>query len=160
MAENRKEKKISIWVIVAAVVIAASLLVIFSLAVWFFYPGLSPQQLPTVEMRIIPAPTLTPVIPGVQLTQTSGANNSSSNGVMVGEYVQISGTEGEGLRLREGAGMSYPVKFIGMDAEVFLVKDGPKDQDGFTWFLLTAPYDQNRTGWAASKFLTVVANKP
>jgi hypothetical protein len=43
-----------------------------------------------------------------------------------------------------------------MDAEVFEVKEGPKEADGFTWWYLVAPYDTNRSGWAASKFLTVV----
>jgi uncharacterized protein YraI len=72
--------------------------------------------------------------------------------------VQISGTEGSGLRLRSGPGTGNPPRFLGMDSEVFSVKDGPKFADGFTWWFLEADYDATRSGWAASQYLTVVAN--
>jgi hypothetical protein len=45
-----------------------------------------------------------------------------------------------------------------MEAEVFLVKDGPKQSDGFTWWFLEAPYDPDRSGWAASSYLVMVRN--
>jgi hypothetical protein len=47
-----------------------------------------------------------------------------------------------------------------MDSEVFMVKDGPKDADGFTWWFLEAPYDPQRSGWAASNYLQVIQSTP
>jgi hypothetical protein len=160
MASMRNGKRINIWVILGAIFLSGCLFAILAAAIWFLLPPLSPRQIPTTDFQVIPAPTLTPVIVGIQQTQTSSANSNATGGIQIGQYVNISGTEGEGLRLREGPGMSYPVKFLGMDSEVFLVKDGPKEQDGFYWFLLVAPYDQNRTGWAASQFLTLVSKQP
>jgi hypothetical protein len=78
--------------------------------------------------------------------------------VSVGGYVQISGTDGQGLRLRTGPGTGNEPRFLGMDSEVFLVKEGPEEADGFTWWYLEAPYDPARSGWAASAYLTVVNN--
>jgi len=77
-------------------------------------------------------------------------------GIGVGMYVQITGTEGDGLRLRSGAGTTNPPRFLGREAEVFQVRDGPKDADGYTWWYLVTPYDESRSGWAAANFLAVV----
>jgi len=77
-----------------------------------------------------------------------------------GIYVQISGTGGDGLRLRQQPGTGSEVMFMGYEAEVFKVMDGPKEQDGYIWWYLTAPYDESRSGWAASNFLTVIELSP
>jgi hypothetical protein len=104
---------------------------------------------------VIPAPTLTSTAAEPQLTLTP--EGGTGNGIALGGFVQISGTEGEGLRLREGPGTNQALKFIGMDAEVFEVKDGPREVDGYTWWFLVAPYDKNRSGWAASNYLTLIS---
>ena len=39
---------------------------------------------------------------------------------------------------------------------IFLVKNGPQQADGYTWWYLVAPYDSTRAGWAAANFLAVV----
>ena len=46
--------------------------------------------------------------------------------------------------------------FLAFDAEVFLITEGPRDADGYTWWYLTASYDTARAGWAAQDFLTVI----
>ncbi len=74
----------------------------------------------------------------------------------MGVYVQITGTNGDGLRIRSAPGVSSTPLFLGMDSEVFLVKDGPREADGYTWWFLTAPYDTNRSGWAAASYLSLV----
>jgi len=74
----------------------------------------------------------------------------------VGAVVQISGTDGAGLRLRSEPGTASEVRFIGMDAEAFEVREGPQDQDDIVWWYLVSPYDEARSGWAASGYLTVV----
>ena len=110
-------------------------------------------------ITIIPAPTSTPVIgftivptPTKEITKTS-VNNFKFK---TGDFVQITGTSGDGLRLRSEPGRSYRVNFIGMDAEVFEVIDGPIEEDGFTWWHLEAPYDKNRTGWSVDEYLQIV----
>jgi hypothetical protein len=74
----------------------------------------------------------------------------------VGAYVQVSGTEGAGLRMRADPGLGTAIKFTALDSEVFLVIDGPIEDDGYTWWHLEAPYDQTRNGWSAGDFLTPI----
>jgi hypothetical protein len=73
-----------------------------------------------------------------------------------GRYVQIGGTEGAGLRLRAAPGLDGTPLFLGFDTEVFEVRDGPQVADGYTWWFVVSPYDENRSGWAAADYLEVI----
>ncbi len=111
------------------------------------------------EIAIIAAPTIT-ASPAADLTETPDTSQESRDGISVGTVVQIGGTEGAGLRLRSDPGIASEVRFIGMDAEVFEVQNGPQDQDDIVWWYLVSPYDEARSGWAASNYLTVVEKQP
>jgi hypothetical protein len=76
----------------------------------------------------------------------------------VGTYVQISGTDGEGLNLRASPGLSAAINFLGYDSEVFEVREGPQEKDGYVWWYLVTPVDESRNGWAAASYLSLVAN--
>jgi hypothetical protein len=76
--------------------------------------------------------------------------------ISIGTYVQISGTQGQGLRIRSQPGLNGKQMFLGFDTEVYTVVDGPRELDGYIWYSLAAINDQTRTGWAASNFLTVI----
>lgn len=89
-------------------------------------------------------------------TATQPALSITIDGIQVGLFVQIYGTGGDGLRLRREPGTNADILFLGYESEVFKVVDGPKEADGFTWWYLTAPYDEKRSGWAASRFLRVI----
>ncbi|MBV6394442.1 MAG: hypothetical protein HFACDABA_00006 [Anaerolineales bacterium] len=109
-------------------------------------------------LTLIPAPTSTPLFtatptrdPLAQLTPTLPANY-----ITVGSYVQISGTGGDGLRIRSAPNLAGQFLFLGEDSEVFKVEDGPKDADNYIWWYIVAPYDVSRAGWAAANFLSVV----
>jgi hypothetical protein len=133
------------------------------LAVYFFILAVvlsSPKnesQIPTSVMVILPAPTNTPVPTTTPVGQNTGTVIDPS-GITLGMYVQITGTSGSGLNIRSGAGVNYSPNFLANDAEVFLVKEGPIQADGFYWWYLVAPYDEKRNGWAASQYLTIVNN--
>ena len=147
--------RVNIWVIIVSALIAGALIVLFGLLVLFL--PIPTAQSPDTQAALVvipaPSPTLTPTHPVETLTPT---RPPSVGGISIGSYVQISGTEGEGLRLRSGPGTSNPPRLLGMDAEVFKVVDGPKMADDYTWWYLEAPYDPGRSGWAASKYLRVV----
>jgi hypothetical protein len=150
-------------VILGGIFLAIILCLGLGLLTLAFRPDKLPQAAqPTAGLTIIPADTPT----AIALPDSSGlpsatpASGSSKGGIEVGVYVQISGTGGDGLRLRSGPGVKSAPLFLGMEAEVYQVKDGPKDADGYTWWYLEAPYDQQRKGWAASKYLTIVAQPP
>ena len=149
--------RVTIWVILGALGVAGGLILLLA-ALFFLAPPPAHPDLPVAQVTVIPAPSLTPVQPtsaaaGASVTPTSQV----VGGIGIGMYVQISGTGGDGLRLRAGAGTGNPPRFMGYEAEVFRVKDGPKLSDGLTWWFLEAPYDPGRSGWAASQYLAVVA---
>jgi len=150
-------------VILGGIFLAIILCLGLGLLTLAFRPEKSTQEAqPTAGLTIIPANTPTPLtLPDTPGSASATPNSGDSQGgIAKGVYVQISGTGGEGLRLRSGPGVKYDPLFLGMEAEVYQVKDGPKDADGYTWWFLVAPYDQNRKGWAASKYLTIVASPP
>jgi hypothetical protein len=70
----------------------------------------------------------------------------------------VSGTGGTGLRLHKEAGVSSEVDYVAIEAEVFLVEDGPLDADGYVWWLLQDPFTDNVVGWGAANYLAVVQN--
>ena len=76
----------------------------------------------------------------------------------MGSFVQITGTGGDGLRIRTEPGLSSEVRFLGLDSEVFEIREGPQEIDGHTWWYLVAPFEENRNGWAVSGYLSVVQN--
>ncbi|QYK51656.1 MAG: hypothetical protein KF701_03970 [Anaerolineales bacterium] len=100
-----------------------------------------------------PAPTATPVPTS---TPTPAFEPPASGEMGVGAYVQIVGTEGRGLNIRNAPGLSTNIQFLAYDAEVFVVRDGPREVDGLTWWYLVTPVDSARAGWAAGTYLEVV----
>ncbi len=110
-------------------------------------------------LTVIPAPSGTPVPrPTTTLDPNipTPAPTPAPGEIALGSYVQIKGTEGQGLRIRSAPGLNSDQLFLGYDAEVFVVKDGPRQADGYSWYQLVAPYDETRTGWAASDFLNII----
>ena len=150
--------RINLWVILAALLTAGALILFLGVLISMLPRLPQANNKPAALLTVIPAPTATNTSAAPSPTPT-GTPPVTVDGISVGVYVQISGTEGQGLRLRSGPGTTHQPRFLGMDAEVFLVKDGPQDGDNFTWWYLEAPYDPGRSGWAASSYLTVI-NQP
>jgi hypothetical protein len=158
---NWVREHVSIWAVLGGILIGVSCLSAVVAAVWISRPKPAAQAAPTAVMTVIPAPTLTPTEPGTpEPTATLTPNPAEAGGIAVGMYVQISGTNGEGLRLRSGPGTDQAPRGLGYDSEVFQVKDGPRQSGDYYWWYLVSPTDPNRAGWAASNFLTVLAEKP
>lgn len=147
------------WTPLIISLILTILLIIAVFFVLIFQTKEREQPISKAFITVIPAPTSTPNIgltivptPTIEITITPTNNYK----FLIGDYVQISGTSGDGLRLRSNPGINTSVNFIGMDSEVFEIKDGPINQDGYTWWHLQAPYDKNRNGWAVDEFLQLV----
>ena len=144
------------WVIFGAIAFAGLLTLITAMSI-----GLTtPLQTSTIgfapaDLTMIPAPTSTSNAPATP-TIDPFAPSPTPTGLALGNYAQITGTEGQGLRIRSAPGLDGEFVFLGFDSEVFLVKDGPQMVDGYVWWYLVAPYDDARAGWAASDFLTYI----
>ena len=103
--------------------------------------------IPTIDLGLLTSPTPTPTIDPAATGQS---------GIGVGRYVQITGTGGSGLNIRNNPGTSAEAMFVANESEVFLVIGGPDDLDGYIWWQLNAPYDKARQGWAAENYLHII----
>ena len=145
------------WVPLIAAAIVIGLFIIVVVLIWMFQPVSKAHSFPTAVFNVIPAPTSTKVVlSGIDATPIPTNSNLIVGGIGVGMYVQISRTGGDGLRLHAGPGTGAAPRFLGHESEVFQVKDGPRDADSYTWWYLVTPMDANRSGWAASNYLSVV----
>ena len=144
------------WVILGALAFAGLLLLITAVAI-----GLTSARRNSevgfvpANVTVIAAPTGTSGAPPTP-TIDPFASPTSPAGIAIGNYVQINGTEGQGLRIRAEPGLGGEFQFLAYDSEVFVVQDGPREVDGYVWWYLVAPYDETRVGWAAADFLSYV----
>lgn len=146
------------WVIFGSIGLAGVLLIVTLIIIGWTSPRFTPDVgFAPADLTMIPAPTHTPAATTVPTFDPNLVTPTlEANTVGIGGYVQITGTEGEGLRIRSAPGLNGETVFRGEEAEVFVVKDGPQSADGYTWWYLVAPYDDTRAGWAAADFLAVV----
>ena len=144
------------WVVLGALAFAGLLLLITAIAI-----GLTSARRNSevgfvpADVTVIAAPTGTSGAPPTP-TIDPFASPTSPSGIAIGNYVQITGTEGQGLRIRAEPGLGGEFQFLAYDSEVFVVQDGPREVDGYVWWYLVAPYDDTRVGWAAADFLTYI----
>ena len=144
------------WVILGAILFAGLLILIAAVSIGWTTPlqsstvGFAPADLTVIPVSTStssapPTPTIDPFAP-----------SPTPTGLAPGNYVQITGTEGQGLRIRATPGLDGEFVFLGYDSEVFVIKDGPQTVDGYVWWYLVAPYDDTRAGWAAADFLSFI----
>ena len=148
------------WVTLGGLLLAGLLFFSAILLFSLFFASINRQAEEYNPITIIPVFTHTPTQPVPIASPTQTPSSVEVEGIHTGLYVQIIGTGGSGLRIRSSPGLNTEIKFYGMDSEAFLVKDGPVEQDGYLWWYLVAPYDESRSGWAASEFLELVVLQP
>lgn len=146
-------------VLLGAMGVAAILLVLtFAWIQWSAPPAPDTSGLLAV-VTVLPMPSVTPApaaSPTFDPYAATPTFTPAPGQFGIGAVVQISGTQGEGLRIRSEPGLSGKQLFLGFDTEAYSVLDGPRDVDGHAWYYLAAINDQTRTGWAASDFLTII----
>jgi hypothetical protein len=154
---------LSPWVVGGAILLGVSLLCGLLLLLMGTRPGPEAAAPATAIVNVIPLPTATP-IPPTPTPTPEGLPTSvvppgqGSENFAVGAFVQVTGTGGDGLRLRAEPGLNGEVRFLGLESEVFQVKDGPRQVDDYTWWFLVAPYDESVQGWAVGNFLALAQN--
>jgi hypothetical protein len=154
---------LNIKVVLGAIVFAIGVFAVLVAFLWSAKADSITQVPATAIFHIIEAPTKTPLAPNATPTAVTTPISSHqvpppSSDIAIGDYVQVSGTGGDGLRLHKEAGVSSEVGWFAVEAEVFLVKDGPIDTDGYIWWLLQDPYTENAVGWGVGNYLVIVQN--
>ena len=148
------------WRVIGGAFLVAVCLSCAAVAIfWVTRPGESARVQATAILNIIaadtPAGPATTDNPGALATE-SALPTPPPGVIAIGSYVQVIGTGGTGLRLRDQPGLGGQVLMLGSEAEVFRVEEGPKDVDGYTWWYLVGPFDDQRRGWAVVNYLQVV----
>jgi hypothetical protein len=110
---------------------------------------LAPGSIPTADISLLSA-TATPTV---------DTSLGDLKGIQLNLYVQISGTSGVGLKVRQDPGLNGTMNFVANESEVFQVIDGPVKKDNLIWWKLVTPYDQARQGWAAADYLSLIENQ-
>jgi len=135
--------------------------------------GVGPTPTPifvviTATPTLGPAPgEATPTVPGggapgvstpsvTEFSPGANATPEESLPILVGSLVEVFGTEGDGVAVRQGPGLSYSFFFVGQDGDRFNVDDGPRESDGYMWWQLTDPTNPDRAGWVVEDFLRVI----
>jgi len=154
---------LNIKVILGAIVFGVGVFAILVGILWTAKAKSITQIPATAILSTIEAPTETPLTPITTQTSTPSPTNSQqlpppSGDIAIGNYVQVNGTGGDGLRLHNTAEVSSKVNHIAIEAEYFLVKDGPINADGYLWWELQDPYTENIVGWGVANYLKVVQN--
>ena len=155
---NFREILLHPLVLIGAVLIAIALGVLSIISIGYSDSN-APPGYPTAVLRHIEAPTLTPtgiILPTAEATTTPETDPAHSGETLtIGSLVQITGTDGDGLNLRSEPGLESQILYLGIESEVFEVRDGPQEVNGVTWWYLVGFQDESRNGWGAADFLEV-----
>jgi hypothetical protein len=160
--KNRSNLKlINIWVIAGAMIVALALTIVLLMLLNATRGQKQTGAPATALLNVIEVTvsTDTPIMPTSTPAETLSSEFPPSpqpGELAVGNSVQISGTGGDGLRLRSSPGLEGEVLFLAYEGEVFQVLDGPQEVDGYIWWYLSAPYDEKVKGWAVSNFVMVL----
>lgn len=142
------------WVIAGSVLIASLLLAGSFLAAGQLTASDRSVYSGDAVLTVIPVPTNTPTpVPSQPDIPDATPTIESAVGIHVDGYVQIMGTDGEGLRLRRDPSLEGEIVNIGLEGEIFLVIGGPEERDGYLWWQLEAPLNTTRKGWGVSNYL-------
>lgn len=122
--------------------------------------GAAPGPTPTAVIWTatpspIPAATLTPTEAPAQ-EEPSPTMPPPPGDILIGGYVEVSGTGGQGLSLRQGPGANYARMDVAAEGEVFVVVEGPQTAAGAPWWRIRDPENEERFWWAIGSYLNPV----
>ncbi|MBN2085471.1 MAG: SH3 domain-containing protein [Anaerolineales bacterium] len=113
-----------------------------------------PAQVIPPYFTVFPPPTYTPIPPTLTITPfytaTPALPTVMPGTIGVGAMVEV--TE-DGLRLRDAPSLTGKILSQATSHELFTVIEGPRQADGYTWWLLQGVYDKSRQGWAVENYL-------
>jgi hypothetical protein len=90
-----------------------------------------------VEAQSVSTPT--PIIPGV---------------FAPGMIIVISGTQGEGLNVRQEPGTDRTVVYLALEGETYTITNGPEIKDGLIWWFIDQTEEGIKSGWAVQDYFS------
>ncbi|MDH7485743.1 MAG: SH3 domain-containing protein [Anaerolineae bacterium] len=143
--------------------LALLVLLLLAVVLWWSARALFPPPVatPTAAAAATSLPLATPT-PAITAAATVSAVTSVPSptptpqaAIAVGQMVQISGTEEEGIRFRSGPGLDYATLDILQEGVRLKVLEGPEQADGFAWWRLEM--EDGTVGWAAGDWLEPIS---
>ena len=155
-SNNKLSRKTIVYTISSLFLLLVALIVVFFIT-------LKPTTHSTfsAELTLLPGITNTPIIPTNTPTiipsPTIGVRPSPLPGTIgIGGYVQVFGTNGTSLNIRSEEGLNGSLVFQALEGELFVIIDGPKSIDGYTWWKIQSSVESDRLGWAVDNYLAPI----
>lgn len=105
-------------------------------------------ELPAQELATVtPEPTSTPPPP----EPTPEPTPEPPASLAVGGSASVTGTGTDGVNMRQGSGIDFPVIETLAEGTVFEVIGGPSDADGYSWWQVRL--DNGSEGWVVENFI-------
>jgi hypothetical protein len=103
---------------------------------------------------VYPPPSFTPVPPTLTATPFHTPTTALPTVIpgTIGIGVRVEVTE-DGLRLRGSPSLTGEILSQASAHELFTIVEGPRQADGYTWWLLQGVFDTDRQGWAVENYL-------
>jgi len=76
----------------------------------------------------------------------------------VGIKVEISGTGGDGLRMREDPGMDSEILYLAREGEDCIILEGPKIEENLIWWKIQSLEEENKSGWSVQTYMNTINN--
>ena len=115
------------------------------LATWT--PGATSTPPPPANPTPEPAPPAEEAAP-------ADPNAPAPAGLGSGSQVKVSGTDGFGVNMREGSGVTFGIVETIADETTLEIIDGPVEADGYTWWQVRI--EDGREGWVVQDFITQI----
>jgi len=120
---------------------------------------------PTVTINVTPLATWTPGAtstppppanptpePAPAPEEAAPADPNAPVALGSGSQVKVSGTEGLGVNMREGSGVTFAIVETIADETTLEILDGPIEADGYRWWHVRI--EDGREGWVVQDFVT------
>lgn len=146
-------------VILGSLITAGILALIVFLVIFLSRPASSPSTQGTVLINVIRNPSATSTVAPTgtpSIFTATPAPGAGTGGIYTGAVVKITGTGGDGLRLRSNPGLSGQILFIASEGDLYLITDGPVEGDGYSWWRMVSQSNSSIEGWGVMDFLEPV----
>lgn len=146
-----RARRVSLERSILTAVLAGSTLGLCGVMMFIAIVGASsptPDERPTA---IVVTVTPSPIVP-TATTQPEATASPTPEGLYIGGYARVQGTQGDALRLRADPGLQTTTLKTVAEGTLLEVLEGPSDADDISWWRLRDLND-DAEGWAAQQFL-------
>lgn len=144
-------------ILIVITIFGFSLCLIVLLLQVFVFPSIEIENESKVHIEITPLPDTikTSYILDSKMDPIQPMETSVIPGVFALDMeIVISGTQDEGLNIRNGPGTDSPVVCLAWEGEKYKIIAGPEIKDGLIWWKIINSDNNEKTGWAVQDYFS------